>query len=88
MKRWRYILSGRVQGVGLRYRAYIIAKELKLTGFIENRYDGTVKLEVQGESKTVDRFIENVKELKYVRVDSLSKEEIPLKHERSFNMKY
>ncbi len=72
----------------MRYRAYMLAKELKLTGFIENRYDGTVELEIQGDDKTVDRFIENVKGFRYVRVDSVGKEEIPLKHERSFDMKY
>ncbi len=88
MKRWRFILSGRVQGVGLRFRACSIARELKLTGWIANRDDGTVELEVQGDEPAADHFIEQIKALMYVRVDGITKEEIPVKSEHSFQMRY
>ena len=42
------IFSGRVQGVGFRYRAMNIAQMLGLTGWVKNRWDGKVEMEVQG----------------------------------------
>ena len=47
--RRRYVVSGRVQGVGFRYRARYAAGQLGLTGWVENEDDGTVTLEVQGD---------------------------------------
>ena len=45
------IFSGRVQGVGFRYRAMNIAQMLGLTGWVKNRWDGKVEMEVQGKRK-------------------------------------
>ena len=47
--RRRYVVSGRVQGVGFRYRARYAAGQLGLAGWVENESDGTVTLEVQGD---------------------------------------
>ncbi len=44
------IFSGRVQGVGFRYRAMNIAQMLGLTGWVKNRWDGKVEMEVQGKT--------------------------------------
>ena len=41
--------SGRVQGVGFRYRSYYIAQSLGLTGWVTNLWDGRVEMEVQGQ---------------------------------------
>ena len=37
--RRRYVVSGRVQGVGFRYRARYAAGQLGLTGWVENKED-------------------------------------------------
>ena len=41
---------GRVQGVGFRWRAVQTAKDLHLTGWVRNMYNGNVEMEVQGNS--------------------------------------
>ena len=39
---------GRVQGVGFRYYAVQKAGQLGLAGWVRNRYDGSVEMEVEG----------------------------------------
>ena len=46
-------VSGRVQGVGFRYFVKEHAERLNLTGWVKNRPDGDVELEVQGTKKDV-----------------------------------
>lgn len=60
--RKHYYVSGRVQGVGFRYRAYYVAKQLGLTGYAINLDDGRVELEVQGERQLVENFLNQVEE--------------------------
>jgi acylphosphatase len=40
----RYIVSGRVQGVGFRYYVEHVAGELGLDGYVRNRRDGRVEV--------------------------------------------
>jgi acylphosphatase len=40
----RYIVSGRVQGVGFRYYVEHVAGELGLAGYVRNRRDGRVEV--------------------------------------------
>ena len=42
------LVSGRVQGVGFRYRTYYLAQNLGLTGWVHNLEDGRVEMELQG----------------------------------------
>ena len=46
--RQRIVFHGRVQGVGFRYTAKYLAQSLGLTGWVENEFDGTVVMEIQG----------------------------------------
>jgi acylphosphatase len=48
--------SGRVQGVGFRYSALVMAKEFEVTGYVQNLPDGRVRLVVEGEAGEVARF--------------------------------
>ena len=48
MKRVKLHISGRVQGVAYRAHARRKALSLGLTGFVENRPDGSVYAEVEG----------------------------------------
>lgn len=44
----RYIVTGRVQGVGFRYFVERQAQALGLTGWVRNRDDGSVEVEATG----------------------------------------
>lgn len=52
----KFIVSGRVQGVGFRYFALDAARREGLTGFVTNRDDGSVEAVAEGEGDSVDRF--------------------------------
>ena len=51
------IFYGRVQGVGFRYYSVYKSRQLGLTGWVRNLYDGTVEMEVQGEQQVIDQLI-------------------------------
>jgi acylphosphatase len=52
----RFIVSGRVQGVGFRYFAQDAARREGLHGYVINHDDGTVEAVAEGEAESVDRF--------------------------------
>jgi acylphosphatase len=58
----RVIFEGRVQGVGFRYTCKDIAKGFEVVGTVRNLPDGTVELEVGGESSEVESFINEIAE--------------------------
>lgn len=49
---------GRVQGVFFRYAAKMEAEKLNITGFAENREDGSVYIEAEGDEDALHKFIE------------------------------
>ena len=51
----RYLISGRVQGVGFRYFAKDVADREGVTGWVRNLPDGRVEALVEGEEETVTR---------------------------------
>ena len=51
-------IKGRVQGVGYRYAALLMARQLNLTGFVKNLPDESVYIEAQGRHEALDVFIE------------------------------
>jgi acylphosphatase len=52
----RFIVSGRVQGVGFRYFALDAARREGLHGYVTNQDDGTVEAVAEGEAESVERF--------------------------------
>lgn len=54
--RRHYVFRGQVQGVGFRWNARTCANELGLLGWIRNEWDGSVTMELQGESESLARF--------------------------------
>ena len=75
--RMHYNFVGRVQGVGFRYTAYYAAKQLGLTGFVENEYDGSVTMEIQGTEAQIDRVVQAIGKGLYVRVERTEEKRIP-----------
>ena len=49
---------GQVQGVGFRYACVRHARALGLTGWVRNRFDGTVEALLQGPAAQVERMCE------------------------------
>ena len=58
--RQRIVFHGRVQGVGFRYTAKYLAQSLGLTGWVENEFDGTVIMEIQGREPMIHKLQEGL----------------------------
>ncbi|MEI7824663.1 MAG: acylphosphatase [Chlorobiaceae bacterium] len=56
-KRVHLIVSGAVQGVGFRIFIDRKAKELKLCGWVKNRIDGSVEIDVQGPEQSIEELL-------------------------------
>jgi acylphosphatase len=56
-RRVRAIVSGRVQGVSYRASTASEARRLGVVGWVRNRSDGTVELEVEGDPERVARLL-------------------------------
>ena len=49
-------VTGQVQGVGFRAFVQRVATRLELSGFVENRPDGSVYLEVSGAPEVIEKL--------------------------------
>ncbi|MEM6458241.1 MAG: acylphosphatase [Planctomycetota bacterium] len=54
--------SGRVQGVGFRYRTASLAKLYAVAGTVRNLPDGRVKLVAEGDAEDVEAFVDAVQD--------------------------
>lgn len=87
MKRYNMIFKGRVQGVGFRYKSYLLANELGLTGDVNNLYDGDVKLNIQGDREKIDLFLEKLAKDRFIRIDDIEiKEKELINNEEKFKL--
>jgi len=85
--RKKYKFYGRVQGVGFRYTAKYLAQSLGLTGWVENEYDGTVEMEVQGREPMIDKLLEGLNRNSFINIEWIDSEVIPTEVEKSFYVK-
>ena len=81
------IFSGEVHGVGFRYRAFVYAQELGLTGWVINLDDGRVEMEVQGERKQLSRLTDRLRESRWIRILDIEEQSIPVIKERGFQIR-
>ena len=56
-KKAHFIVSGRVQGVCYRMYACEEAQRLKLTGWVRNKFDGTVEIMAEGDEEAISGFL-------------------------------
>lgn len=67
--RRHFVCFGRVQGVGFRYRACRAAQALRITGYVCNRFDGSVELELQGTAEQMAKFWVMLTQNSYIEIE-------------------
>ncbi len=88
MVRMQYTFRGTVQGVGFRYRCLMAARKLGITGWVENEWDGSVTLEVQGEPFVLRQMLNEVSKTRFGWIDTVEKKELPIiREERNFDVR-
>lgn len=65
--------SGRVQGVGFRYTALQVSRSFAVVGTVQNLSDGRVKMVLEGDLGTLERFIAEVCESIHGSVSDVEK---------------
>ncbi len=83
--RKRIKFYGRVQGVGFRYTAKHMARSLGLTGWVQNEYDGTVLMEVQGREPMIFKLMEALNRNMFIEISWVDSQDIPTIEERGFS---
>jgi acylphosphatase len=58
----RYVVQGRVQGVGYRYFVLRHAEELGIAGYAKNQADGTVEVVAEGADEALKELEERLNE--------------------------
>ncbi len=56
MPTWELYANGRVQGVGFRYFVWKTASELGIKGYVNNQWDGSVKIVAQADEHLLQAF--------------------------------
>ena len=73
IKRYKAVITGNVQGVGLRVFVVDNASKLGITGWVKNMADGTVEMEAQGNPDKLDQLFATIKKGNFIiKVDKAS----------------
>lgn len=86
LRRVHFVFRGQVQGVGFRWNARNCANDLGLCGWIRNEWDGSVTMELQGNSERIARFLTLFnQQYRHFQIDYVidEKEDIPLRQDES-----
>jgi len=60
---------GHVQGIGFRVNAVQSARGLDVDGFVRNEPDGSVLMDVQGDSSQVDALLARIHDVMALKID-------------------
>ena len=82
--RKNYWFSGRVQGVGFRYRACYIASSLGVTGWVRNNWDERVEMEAQGTREDLARMVEMLYRQSFIGIEGVEEKVVPVEVESGF----
>lgn len=85
--RKRIYVSGRVQGVGFRFRTQHFARGLGLTGWVRNLDDGRVEMELQGTEDDINLLFDHLRQDRYIVIDDFRAERIAPVDESGFRVK-
>jgi acylphosphatase len=85
---YRYVVRGRVQGVGYRYFVMRQADTLGVTGFARNRTDGTVEVVAEGSEAALSDLEARLKEgPAFSEVDDVAREPIEPRGDAGFHVR-
>lgn len=88
MAAYRFVVQGRVQGVGYRYFALRQAEALGLTGFARNRADGAVEVVAEGDEGALGDFESSLREgPAFSEVASVERERIEPRGDAGFHIR-
>jgi len=88
MFRKRICFYGRVQSVGFRFQAQQAARRMGVTGWVQNEYDGSVTMEIQGTQEQINSVIAEIDENPYIRIECMKTKWLdPIPDERNFKVK-
>ncbi len=74
----RFLISGRVKGVGFRYYAWETAEREGVTGFARNLPDRRVEVVAEGDAEAVERFERALRQgPPAARIDDVETEALP-----------
>ena len=83
----RYVVSGRVQGVGFRWFVEREAATLEITGWVRNRDDGSVEVMATGTSEKLSALHRRLREgPRAARVDEVAVSSAPFLDAKSFGI--
>ena len=84
----RYVVSGRVQGVGFRWFVEKEASDLGLAGWVRNRQDGTVEVLAAGSNEKLNKLYDVLRRgPRAARVDNVEvTEAVPNSDLKSFRV--
>lgn len=86
--RERLTFTGRVQGVGFRYRAKHAADSAGVTGWVTNEWDGSVVMEAQGTADQINRVLKMINQSPYIQISWLDRKPLPKEqHEKDFHVR-
>ena len=82
------VFCGQAQGVGFRYYSVQKAQALGLTGWVRNRSDGTVEMEVQGRENEIDTLICFLQSRQWIEIEHMDMKNIPVIPEQNFRERW
>ena len=85
----RYVVSGRVQGVGFRFFTHEAAAMEGIQGWVRNRADGAVEIAAEGEAEAIERFERRIRTgPPHARVDAVDATDMPTRgHAAGFTVR-
>jgi acylphosphatase len=78
MERREFRFTGRVQGVGFRATARVVASGHAVTGWVRNDPEGSVTTQVQGEARDIDAFLADLRRAMARNIETVSATAVPL----------
>lgn len=85
----RFLISGRVQGVGFRYFTETAARREGVHGWVRNLPDGRVEAAAEGEAEAIERFERSLRQgPRGARVDRVEvDDDVPAGRESGFSIR-
>ena len=80
--RWRMQFYGKVQFVGFRYTARLLARELELSGWVSNLPDGSVLLEAQGDTAKLRKLLIRLKSQEHFHIEKTTIRVLPMQPDK------